>query len=74
MDAFRLAREATLRALDSPMVVPPPSPSGADSSSSSRDTGSSVLSAGRKEGARVVKVQAHARRGIDDDGIVRSRL
>lgn len=81
MDAFRLAKEATLRALDSPMdgrpeVVAPPSPAGGDSSSSSRNSsGSSVPSGWRKEGARVVTVKAHARRGVDDDGTaVRSRL
>lgn len=81
MNAFRLAKEATLRALDSPMdgrrqseVVAPPTPGAADSSSSSRDGGSSVLPGARKEGVRVVKVQAHARRGVDGDGIIRSRL
>lgn len=80
MDAFRLAKEATLRALDSPMdgraeVVAPPSPAGAaDSSVFSRSSGSSLVSGGRKEGVRVVRVQALASRGVDDDGVVRSRL
>lgn len=60
MDAFRLAKEATLRALDSPMqgrpeVVTPPSPAGAESSDSSRDNGFSVLPGSEKRGCGWLK-------------------
>lgn len=88
MRAFRLAREATLRALDSPVVGPgrpcvvtPPAPTGADGRSSSGSSGgggsgSSLSPDARKEGLRVVKIQAHAtaRRRVSSEDVVRSRL
>ncbi len=90
MRAFRLAREATLRALDSPMVggsgrpgvVNPPAPASADgrscggSGGGGGGGGSSLSPEARKEGLRVVKVQAHAtaRRGGDSEEFVRSKL
>jgi len=79
MRAFRLAREATLRALDFPMagpgVVTPPAPTSVDGGGGGGG-GSSLSPKAGKEGVRVVKVHAHttARRGVGGEECVRSRL
>lgn len=75
MEAFRLAKEATVRALDSPMIglgrlgglATPPAP--VDDEDADRGS-SSLLSEARNKGVRVVKVRANARTG---EGL-RSRL
>ena len=88
MRAFRLAREATLRALDSPMVGPgvatPPVPARADGSTNFSSGGDGGDGGGSrfspksgKEGVRVVKIQAQndkARPGVGGEGLARSRL
>ncbi|CAN0186321.1 unnamed protein product [Pylaiella littoralis] len=76
MEAFRLAKEATLRALDSPMTwlrrpggSTPPAPTVNEDAHSSKS--SSLVSESRNEGVRVVKVRANAG---DSREHVRSRL
>lgn len=63
MDAFRLAKEATLRALDAPIIR----------QRRSRGNSGPSLSAAGKEGIGLVKVSAHSRDGINVD-IIHSRL
>lgn len=90
MEAFRLAKEATLRALDSPMAprrwpagkaardtdadIGSSGSSSSDNSSGSRK-GSSSWPEVSSRGVRLVEVRTCKRRGTDDTGEgVRSRL
>ncbi|CAM9225522.1 unnamed protein product [Hapterophycus canaliculatus] len=84
MDAFRLAKEATLRALDSPMTTQSWSGKkaareGGRASCSSRggisggggsssSSGSGPLLEARNQGVRLVEVRTRRRRGTDDAG------
>lgn len=74
MEAFRLAKEATVRALDSPMIrigrpggLTPPAPADDEDAESGS---SKVYSKDRNMGVRVVKVRANASAGE----ALRSRL
>ncbi|CAM9871870.1 unnamed protein product, partial [Ectocarpus fasciculatus] len=71
MDAFRLAKEATLRALDTPVTKRGRTGSVADTKV---DDSTSGLPEGVHRGVRVVKVRAQRGRMVDPGGVVRSRL
>ncbi|CAM9187783.1 unnamed protein product [Ectocarpus sp. 12 AP-2014] len=72
MDAFRLAKEATLRALDTP--VKKRGWTAGSKAATKTDDGTSGLPEAVHRGVRVVKVQAQRGQMIDSRGVVRSRL
>ncbi|CAN0465258.1 unnamed protein product [Ectocarpus sp. 12 AP-2014] len=67
MDAFRLAKEATLRALDTPVKK-------GSVAATKADDGTSGLPEDVHRGVRVVKVRAQRGQMVDSRGVVRSRL
>ncbi|CBN78422.1 hypothetical protein Esi_0113_0066 [Ectocarpus siliculosus] len=71
MDAFRLAKEATLRALDTPVKKRGWTGSAA---ATKADDGTSGLPEAVHRGVRVVKVRAQRGQMVDSRGVVRSRL